>query len=158
MHNGVRKTVVVSLVAWVSIEREFASFINLYLCLCARLWTVCVSAARRRNQTIKRVREKSNNQNPTNTTFPSHSFSESKQSKSRENPGKSKTLPPQCPREALHENTTSVTSTRHVWGLDFWQHIILARRAGNRRGGASGPAGGRCVGTDSQRRVILEYT
>jgi hypothetical protein len=27
------------------------------------------------NQTIKKVREKSNNQNPTNTTFPSHSFS-----------------------------------------------------------------------------------
>ena len=37
--------------------------------------------------------QKSNNQNPTNTTFPSHSFSESKQSKSRENPGKKKTLP-----------------------------------------------------------------
>jgi len=36
--------------------------------------------------------QKSNNQNPTNTTFPSHSFSESKQSKSRENPGKKKTL------------------------------------------------------------------
>ena len=45
--------------------------------------------------------EKSNNQNgwrgikqsnPTNTTFPSHWFSESKQSKSRENPGKWKTL------------------------------------------------------------------
>ena len=36
--------------------------------------------------------KESNNQNPTNTTFPSHSFSESKQSKSRENPGKKKTL------------------------------------------------------------------
>ena len=50
------------------------------------------SGAENRNQTIKCRRHKSNNQNPTNTTFPSHSFSESKQSKSRENPGKSKTL------------------------------------------------------------------
>ena len=50
------------------------------------------SGAENRNQTIKCRRHKSNNQNPTNTTFPSHSFSESKQSKSRENPGKKKTL------------------------------------------------------------------
>ena len=34
---------------------------------------------------------------------------------------------------------------------------FLARRAGNCRGGASGPAGGRYVGAESQRRVILEY-
>ena len=38
---------------------------------------LCVSGgAPQRNQTIKKVNEKSNNQNPTNTTFPSHSFSE----------------------------------------------------------------------------------
>jgi hypothetical protein len=44
------------------------------------------------------VAQKSNDQNPTNTTFPSHSFSESKQSKSRENPGKKKTLRVLCTR------------------------------------------------------------
>ena len=78
-----RKPVVVSLVAWVSIEREFASFINLYLCLCARLWTVCASRRRAagikqskgfaKNQTIKIPRiplshptrfQNQNNQNP----------------------------------------------------------------------------------------------
>ena len=49
----------------------------------------------RENIVIKQsnAAQKSNNQNPTNTTFPSHSFSESKQSKSRENPGEKKTLP-----------------------------------------------------------------
>ena len=49
----------------------------------------------RENRTVikqSNAAQKSNNQNPTNTTFPSHSFSESKQSKSRENPGKKKTL------------------------------------------------------------------
>jgi hypothetical protein len=45
-----------------------------------------------KNQTIKTAGAESNNQNPTNTTFPSHWFSESKQSKSRKNPGKWKTL------------------------------------------------------------------
>jgi hypothetical protein len=38
----------------------------------------------RQNQTIKTAGAESNNQNPTNTTIPSHWFSESKQSKSRE--------------------------------------------------------------------------
>ena len=57
-------------------------------------------AAPQRNQTIKKVREKSNNQNPTNTTFPSHSFSVIKiiktPGKSRENEKayKRKTLGP----------------------------------------------------------------
>jgi hypothetical protein len=46
----------------------------------------------RQNQTIKTAGAESNNQNPTNTTIPSHWFSESKQSKSRENPGKWTTL------------------------------------------------------------------
>ena len=57
------------------------------LSLCTAVDCVCVSAARRRNQTIKGFAKRSNNQNPTNTTFPSHSFSESKQSKSRKIPG-----------------------------------------------------------------------
>ena len=55
------------------------------------IWGARQGPAENRNQTIKCRRHKSNNQNPTNTTFPPHSFSESKQSKSRENPGKSKT-------------------------------------------------------------------
>ena len=68
-----------------SIELEFALFINLCFSAHETAQRVALSELRtylsvsrgapQENQTIKKVREKSNNQNPTNTTFPSHSFS-----------------------------------------------------------------------------------
>ena len=47
-----------------------------------------LSLLEQKNQTIKRSGAESNNQNPTNTTIPSHWFSESKQSEIPGNPGK----------------------------------------------------------------------